>query len=143
MLHNAKLLRKNMTDAERILWQQLRAKRFTGFKFKRQQPLGRYIVDFVCLEAKLVIELDGGQHQDAVKKDTMRDAWLKAEGYSVLRFWNNEFLQNQTGCLEKVLAELNAVTLSLNPSGRTTKPLTKLTNYISQVIANPLKGEGS
>ena len=123
MLHNAKLLRKNMTDAERILWQQLRAKRFTGFKFKRQQPLGRYIVDFVCLEARLVIELDGGQHQDMVGQDAVRDAWLKAECYSVLRFWNNEFLQNQAGCLEKILAELHAVTLSLNPS--------------------PLKGEGS
>ena len=123
LLHNAKLLRKNMTDAERILWQQLRAGRLSGFKFKRQQTLGRYIVDFVCLEAKLVIELDGGQHQNMAAQDFVRDAWLKAEGYSVLRFWNNDFLQNQAGCLERVLAELDAATLSLNPS--------------------PLKGEGS
>lgn len=112
-----------MTDAERILWQHLRAGRLSGFKFKRQQPLGRYIIDFVCLEAKLSIELDDGQHQDLAAQDAMRDAWLKAEGYSVVRFWNNEFLQNKAGCLEKVLAELSAVTLSLNPS--------------------PLKGEGS
>ena len=105
-----------MTDAERILWQQLRAGRLSGFKFKQQQPLGRYIVDFVCFEAQLIIELDGGQHQDAALQYAARDAWLKAQGYSVLRFWNNEFLQNQTGCLEKVLAELNAVTLS--PQGR-------------------------
>lgn len=112
-----------MTDSERILWHELRAKRFVGFKFKRQQPLGRYIVDFVCFEAKLIIELDGGQHQDAVVQDIARDTWLNAQGFSVLRFWNNEFLQNQAGCLERVLAELNAATLSLNPS--------------------PLKGEGS
>lgn len=111
-----------MTDAERILWQLLRAGRLAGFKFKRQQPLGRYIVDFVCFEAKLIIELDGGQHQDAVVQDVVRDAWLKAQGFSVLRFWNNEFLQNRAGCLESILAELDAATLSLNPS--------------------PLKGEG-
>ena len=123
LLKNAKVLRKNMTDAERILWQQLRAKRFIGFKFKRQQPFGRYIVDFVCFDAKLIIELDGGQHQDAAEQDVMRDSWLKAQGFSVLRFWNNEFLQNRAGCLEKVLEELEAATLSLNPS--------------------PLKGEGS
>jgi very-short-patch-repair endonuclease len=123
LLQNAKVLRKNMTEAERILWQQLRAKRFTGFKFKRQQPFGRYIVDFVCFDAKLIIELDGGQHQDAAEQDAARDAWLKLQGFSVLRFWNNEFLQNQTGCLERILAELDVTTLSLNPS--------------------PLKGEGS
>ncbi len=132
-----------MTDAERILWQLLRAGRLAGFKFKRQQPFGRYIVDFVCFEAQLIIELDGGQHQDAVVQDAARDSWLKARGFSVLRFWNNEFLQNQVGCLERILAELNVTTLSLNPSDRTTKHLTRLTNNISQVIANPIKGEGS
>ena len=104
-----------MTDAERILWQHLRAGRLSGFKFKRQQPLGRYIVDFVCFDAKLIIELDGGQHQAAAVQDATRDAWLKAQGYGVLRFWNNEFLQNQTGCLERVLAELGLVTLSPTP----------------------------
>ena len=115
LLKNAKVLRKSMTDAERVLWQYLRAGRLSGFKFKRQQPFGRYIVDFVCFEAKVMIELDGGQHQDAAVQDAMRDSWLKAQGFSVLRFWNNEFLQNQAGCLESVLAELEA-TLSLNPS---------------------------
>ncbi|MGB7814781.1 MAG: endonuclease domain-containing protein [Methylotenera sp.] len=115
LLQNAKALRTNMTDTERMLWQQLRAKRFVGFKFKRQQPIGRYIVDFVCFDAKLVIELDGGQHQDAATIDTVRDAWLTAQGFSVLRFWNNDFLQNRAGCLERVLDELEA-TLPLNPS---------------------------
>ena len=115
LLKNAKVLRKSMTDAERVLWQYLRAGRLSGFKFKRQQPFGRYIVDFVCFEAKVMIELDGVQHQDAAVQDAMRDSWLKAQGFSVLRFWNNEFLQNQAGCLERVLAELEA-TLSLNPS---------------------------
>ena len=123
LLKNAKVLRKNMTDAERILWQHLRAGRLSGFKFKRQQPFGRYIVDFVCFDAKLIIELDGGQHQAAVVQDATRDAWLIAQGYGVLRFWNHDFLQNQMGCLERVLAELDVATLSLNPS--------------------PLKGEGS
>ena len=123
LLKNAKVLRKNMTDAERILWQHLRAGRLFGFKFKRQQPFGRYIVDFVCFDAKLIIELDGGQHQDAAVQDAARDNWLKAQGFSVLRFWNNDFLQNQTGYLERILAELDAATLSLNPS--------------------PIKGEGS
>lgn len=122
LLRNAKELRKNMTDTEHILWQQLRAGRLSGFKFKRQQPFGRYIVDFVCFDAKLIVELDGGQHQDSAAQDAARDSWLKAQGYSVLRFWNNEFMQNQAGCLEKVLVELDAPTLSLNPS--------------------PLKGEG-
>ena len=105
-----------MTDAERILWQHLRAGRLFGFKFKRQQPFGRYIMDFFCFDAKLMIELDGGQHQAAVVEDAERDSWLKAQGYGVVRFWNNDFLQNQTGCLEQVLAEIDAASLSLNPS---------------------------
>ncbi len=103
---NAKMLRANMTDAERILWQQLRAKRFAGFKFKRQEPLGRYIVDFVCYEAKLIVELDGGQHQDLTAQDAVRDDWLESQGFSVLRFWNNEFLTNQDGVLEVILMKL-------------------------------------
>ena len=105
-----------MTDVERILWQHLRAGRLFRFKFKRQQPFGHYIVDFVCFDAKLIIELDGGQHQDVAVQDAARDSWLKAQGYGVVRFWNNDFLQNQTGCLEQVLAEIDAASLSLNPS---------------------------
>ncbi len=106
LLQNAKSLRIAMTDTEHLLWQQLRAKRFAGYKFKRQQPLGMYIVDFVCFEAKLIIELDGSQHQVASQQDTKRDCWLNTQGFRVLRFWNNEFLQNREGCLESILVEL-------------------------------------
>ena len=116
LLKNAKALRENMTDAERILWQHLRAARLSGFKFKRQQPFGRYILDFVCFDTKLIIELDGSQPQDAAVQNVARDVWLNAQWFSVLRFWNSEFLQNQAGSLEKVLAELGVATPSPNPS---------------------------
>lgn len=90
----AKDLRDRSTDAEPLLWTQLRARRLEGLKFRRQHPVGNFVVDFVCLEKKLVIELDGGQHAEQDKKeyDTKRDAWLEGEGYKVLRFWDNEVL---------------------------------------------------
>ncbi|HEU0234510.1 MAG TPA: DUF559 domain-containing protein [Gallionella sp.] len=80
LLGNAKTLRRNQTDAEQKLWYHLRAHRFMGRKFKRQKPIGRYVVDFVCLEEKLVIELDGGQHAENVEYDKARDSWLRSEG---------------------------------------------------------------
>ena len=81
----AKGLRRRMTDAERCLWRQLRARQLADSKFKRQQPIGPYIVDFVCLEVRLVVEVDGGQHIDS-ETDAVRDAWLHKHGYRVLRF---------------------------------------------------------
>lgn len=102
MLKNAKYLRTNQTDAEKRLWYHLRAHRFMGLKFKRQKPIGRTIVDFVCMERGLVIELDGGQHADATLKDQQRDAWLRSQGYTVLRFWNNEVMQQLEGVLERI-----------------------------------------
>ena len=97
----AKDLRTHMTDAERLLWQHLRAHRLNGQKFRRQQPIGPYIVDFVHLGARLVIEADGGQHNgDAA--DQERDDWLKAEGYRVMRFWNNDILQSTDAVLEEI-----------------------------------------
>jgi very-short-patch-repair endonuclease len=99
----ARQLRHELTDTERLLWRELRAHRFQGFKFRRQQPLGDYIVDFICFEQKLIIELDGGQHADAQDYDRQRDAWLSAQGYSVLRFWNNEVQENLDGALEHIL----------------------------------------
>jgi very-short-patch-repair endonuclease len=84
-------MRSAPTDAERVLWRLLRAKRFAGFKFRRQAPLGRYIVDFVCLEKRLIIEADGGQHNGSAQ-DAERDAWLTAQGFHVVRFWNHEVL---------------------------------------------------
>ena len=101
----AKQLRRSMTDAELLLWRHLRAHRLLGAKFKRQQPLGNYIVDFVCFEATVVIEIDGGQHLES-ERDRQRDAWLHGRGYKVLRFWNNEVLEQTEAVLEKILQVL-------------------------------------
>ncbi len=103
MNHFAKKLRKNSTQTENKLWFFLRAKRFEGLKFRRQHPLGPYIVDFVCLEKYLVIECDGGQHLDQAKKDFKRDEWLQKEGFKVLRFWDDEVLKNIETVLEIIL----------------------------------------
>ena len=101
----AKALRQNLTDAERALWYRIRAERLAELKFKRQEPMGRYIVDFVCHESKLIIELDGGQHAGQVSADTLRTRFLESRGYRVLRFWNDEVLKNMEGVLEVVLAQ--------------------------------------
>ncbi len=104
----AKGLRKRSTDVEHLLWHRLRAGRFDGMKFRRQHPIGQYIVDFICLERKLIIELDGGQHTlpDEILKDRKRDAWLEKEGYTVMRFWDNEVLTNTSGILEAIRERL-------------------------------------
>jgi very-short-patch-repair endonuclease len=102
----ARSLRQQMTDAERRLWRHLRAHRLEGAKFRRQWPLGRYVVDFICLPAKLVVEVDGGQHADS-ESDRIRDGWLEAQGYRVLRFWNNEVLQETDAVLERIVEWLD------------------------------------
>ena len=88
----AKQLRSDMTDAERRLWFRLRAHRFQNLKFKRQAPIGPYVVDFICFDHKVIIEVDGGQHSDS-NSDRQRDKWLGHEGYRVLRFWNDDVLK--------------------------------------------------
>jgi len=93
-------LRRNATDAENTLWRYLRNRRLAGCKFRRQHPIGPYIADFACPEAGLVVELDGGQHTEAT--DAHRTAYLKEQGYTVVRFWNNEVLQNTEGVLERL-----------------------------------------
>ena len=103
-LVNARELRKNATDCERLLWQHLRAHRLQDLKFKRQQPLGLYIVDFVCFEVRLIVEADGGHHAEQVEYDKLRDDCLRSQGFTVLRFWNNEILTNIEGVLERILA---------------------------------------
>ncbi|NSL55645.1 endonuclease domain-containing protein [Uliginosibacterium aquaticum] len=108
LLENAKALRTHMTDAEQRLWYYLRGHRFQGLKFRRQKPMGPYIVDFVCIERRLVIELDGGQHADAQACDAARDAWLAAQGYRVLRFWNHEVTQELAAVLEKIRLTVEA-----------------------------------
>jgi very-short-patch-repair endonuclease len=106
----ARRLRQNQTDAERKLWTALRNRQIEGAKFVRQYPIGRYVADFVCREAMLVIEVDGGQHAES-EADEGRTALMNMRGYSVLRFWNNEVLQNLPGCLEALSAVLRG-----NPS---------------------------
>ncbi len=103
----AKNLRKQSTDTERVLWQHLKAKQLGGLKFRRQQPIGNYIVDFICFERKIIIELDGSQHSRELERnrDKQRDTWFKQQGYKVLRFWDNEVLTNITGTLEKIRQE--------------------------------------
>jgi len=96
----ARRLRKTMTDAERTLWGHLRRKQL-GTRFRRQEPIGSYVVDFVSFETKLVIELDGGQHAGQ-REDMTRDRWLTERGYRVLRFWDNEVLKNIEGVLEVI-----------------------------------------
>ena len=120
LIKYAKDLRSNQTEAEQRLWYHLRAKRFMGLKFKRQKPIGPFIADFVCLERKLVIEADGGQHGGT--DDQGRDDWFVAHGFKVLRFWNHEIL----GETESVLERIREVVVQPSPPA----PL-------------PSKGEGS
>lgn len=103
----ARTLRKNPTEAERALWQRIRLRQLEGQKFRRQQPLGRYIVDFVCFEKKLIVELDGGQHAARVLSDAERTAWLEQQGFRVLRFWDNDVLKNIEAVSETITAALS------------------------------------
>lgn len=102
-------LRNEMTDAERHLWQHLRARQILNFKFRRQHPVGKYILDFACIDAKLIIEVDGSQHHELSMQDHLRTTWLEAQGWKVLRFWNNEVLQNTHGVLDEIYNALSQV----------------------------------
>lgn len=111
----AKHLRKNETDAERLIWSKLRAGQVNNLKFRRQQPIGPYIVDFACLDKKLIVEIDGGQHnEDTVDKE--RDSWLTRDGYLILRFWNNDVFQNTNGVMETIREASVTPPLSPRPS---------------------------
>src|SRR6185295_295647 len=90
----ARKLRRHQTDAERVLWFRLRDRRLNGLKFRRQMPVGNFIVDFCCESARLVVELDGGQHARQTESDSARTADLEKRGYLVLRFWNDDVLRN-------------------------------------------------
>lgn len=115
---NARDLRRNLTLQERKLWRYLRSRRFGDFKFRRQHPVGSYILDFACCSARVVVELDGGQHDLAVAYDTRRTSWLESQSWTVLRFWHNEIDCNEEAVLEIILQELNhAVTLTLKGRG--------------------------
>ena len=104
----ARKLRNNPTDAEKVLWKHLRLRQVEGHKFRRQQPLGPYIVDFVCLDRKLIVEVDGGQHLEQSASDAKRTASLEARGFRVLRFWNNQVLKDLESVKEVIWQVLMA-----------------------------------
>ena len=117
LLGAARRLRATQTDAEKLLWRHLRAHRLQGRKFKRQQLIGIYVADFVCFDQKLIIEVDGSQHMNS-SADLQRDQWLNSQDFKVLRFWNNEVLQNIEGVLERILDNLSPPPPSLSHKGR-------------------------
>jgi very-short-patch-repair endonuclease len=108
---NARRLRLDSTDTERRLWYHLRSRQIEGAKFVRQERIGPYVVDFVCRELRLIVEVDGGQHATD-PRDAVRDAWLSNRGYRVLRFWNNDVLSNTEGVLETIAAALRETTIA-------------------------------
>jgi len=103
----ARDMRMDSTKAENMLWQAIRDRKPEGFKFRRQVPLRNYILDFVCFEARLIIEVDGGQHAES-KSDEIRDAFFRSQGFRVLRFWNDEVVRNVDGAVLTILAELRS-----------------------------------
>jgi very-short-patch-repair endonuclease len=104
LVHRAKELRQSETEAEQIIWSWLRAKKLKGVKFRRQEPIGTYVVDFVSFEKKLIIEIDGGQHnfEETKTNDDARTAWLESQGFRVIRYWNNEVASNLDGVLTQI-----------------------------------------
>ncbi len=134
----AKKLRSNMTEAEKRLWYYLRAGRFDGFKFRRQAPIEGYIVDFVCIHPPLVIEVDGGQHEINKEIDRKRDDVLKKRGFTILRFWNNDVMDNIEGVLMTIKNTIENIPLPYpSPaSGRGERELKPLSNPRQQEINN-------
>jgi len=125
---NSQALRRSLTDAERKLWGALRARQLVGAKFRRQVPIGAYVADFLCRDARLVVEVDGGQHAESAR-DQYRDRWFNDNGFRVLRFWNNEVLGNLEGVLTMIAAEI---------SGTPPHP-----DRAARARPSPTRGEGS
>jgi very-short-patch-repair endonuclease len=128
-LRNAKLMRRQPTDAEHRLLQILRARRIGGWKFRHQAPIGPYIPDFVCHAARLIVEADGGHHSP--EKDGARDEWLASQGFRILRFWDNDIFTNEEGVLTIILSALEASATASSRDGRTPLP-----------NPSPTRGEG-
>jgi very-short-patch-repair endonuclease len=101
-------LRKNPTDAERLLWRHIRMQQVGNFRFRRQHPIGKYIVDFACTEKRLIVEIDGGHHADRVDYDVGRTRYFEARGYRVLRFWDNEVLKSIDAVKEQIWLTLSS-----------------------------------
>ena len=110
----AKILRREPTDAEYAMWQELRRNQMQGVRFRRQVPIGPYVADFACLRPRIIIELDGGQHGDAIAYDAARTAYLAESGFRVLRFWNNEVFTDRQAVLDTIWA---AVRDAAHPKG--------------------------
>ena len=121
-ISRARRLRKRSTDAERLLWSKLRDRRMMGNKFRRQFPVGRYIVDFVCWEHSLIIELDGGHHQDQQDYDRARTEWLQSRGFMVLRYWDNDVLTELDSVLESISDVLRKRGAGFSPSPQPSPP---------------------
>ena len=102
----ASFLRTNMTDAEQHLWKYLRRRQIEGYKFRRQFLIGKYIVDFICLERRLIIEIDGGQHSEQLDYDLKRTSYLSSNGFKVIRFWNSDVFQETNAVLESIKSRL-------------------------------------
>ena len=118
----AKKLRQQSTDAERMLWKYLRTHRMAGYKFRRQVVIEPYIVDFVCMEVRLIVEADGGQHLEQVEGDLKRSVFLESLGYKVMRFWNHEILGDIHAVLERIHGSLiEAPSPQPSPGGRGSK----------------------
>jgi very-short-patch-repair endonuclease len=112
----ARTLRRQMTEAEQRIWRILRMRRISGYRFRRQAPIGQYIADFVCHEARLIIEIDGGQHDDASLLEVERSGFLEGQGYRMLRFWNNEVLENPEGVFTTIAGALAEASPPPQPS---------------------------
>jgi len=119
----ARACRGKATDAEQLLWKYLRGRRLAGYKFRRQAVIEPFIVDFVCLEAKLIIEADGGQHLEQIEQDTKRTTELQAKGYTIMRFWNHEILKDINTVLEQIQHHLiETPSPQPSPGGRGSEP---------------------
>ena len=123
----AQNLRQHSTDAEQALWKCLRNRQLAGHKFRRQVPVGKYIVDFVCFERKIAIEVDGGHHQEQIQSDAARTTWLESQGFQVLRFWNHEVLTQ----IEAVQTVVLTAFQKASPTSKAPSPQ-----------PSPIKGEG-
>ena len=107
ILQRAREMRNEPTKPEATLWYYLRRKQLNGYRFRRQHPIDRFIVDFYCHELKLIIEVDGGSHGDREEYDSIRTAWLESKGYKVIRFWNNQVMKETDAVIETILKKCN------------------------------------
>ena len=133
----ARSLRRRFTRAELVLWRSLRDRQLAGFKFVRQEPIGSYYVDFCCRERRLIVEVDGGQHADSAR-DRQRDAELAAQGYRVVRIWNNDVLANIDGVLQMLASELRTAPHPVPlPAGGEREPAASARTMIQGSLAPP------